>query len=120
MTSRLVAACRFGPQLANEANLSPRLTTLNSRPMSMPSSVRSNFGLVARLIQTFFILLLVARAPGVLRADTALIPAGAIWKYLDNGSNQATAWRGTSFSDAAWVSGSAELGYGDGDEATVV
>ncbi|HET6409044.1 MAG TPA: metallophosphoesterase, partial [Chthoniobacteraceae bacterium] len=59
-----------------------------------------------------------------LRADTTLIPAGAIWKYLDNGSDQGTAWRGTTFSDSTWASGAAELGYGDGSEgrpeATVV
>src|SRR5439155_4651059 len=30
------------------------------------------------------------------------------------------AWRASAFSDAAWASGPAELGYGDGDEATVV
>lgn len=54
------------------------------------------------------------------RADTSLIAPGAIWKYLDNGSNQGTAWRATGFNDTAWLSGPAELGYGDGDERTVV
>jgi hypothetical protein len=49
-----------------------------------------------------------------------LIPAGAVWKYLDNGSNQGTAWRASSFDDSTWKSGAAQLGYGDGDEATVV
>jgi hypothetical protein len=48
------------------------------------------------------------------------ISTGSTWKYLDNGSNQGTAWRSRSFSDSAWKSGSAQLGYGDGDEATVV
>jgi hypothetical protein len=42
------------------------------------------------------------------------------WKYLDNGSNQGTAWRGVGFDDSTWASGPAELGYGNGDEATVV
>lgn len=42
------------------------------------------------------------------------------WKYLDNGSDQGTAWYGTGFNDTSWASGAAELGYGDGDEATVV
>jgi hypothetical protein len=51
---------------------------------------------------------------------TPLISQGSNWKYLDNGSNQGTAWYGTSFNDASWASGNAELGYGDGDEATVV
>jgi methionine-rich copper-binding protein CopC len=49
-----------------------------------------------------------------------LVAYGSAWKYLDNGTNQGTAWRGTSFNDAAWASGNAQLGYGDGDEATVV
>jgi hypothetical protein len=51
---------------------------------------------------------------------TQLIASGASWKYLDNGSNQGTAWRTLSYSDAAWKTGSSQLGYGDGDEATVV
>lgn len=51
---------------------------------------------------------------------TTLIAQGAQWKYLDNGSDQGTAWRANGFDDSAWASGSAELGYGDGDEATVV
>ena len=48
------------------------------------------------------------------------IPAGDTWKYLDNGSDQGTAWRGPSFSDATWKTGRAQLGYGDGDETTIV
>src|SRR5467141_1189505 len=49
-----------------------------------------------------------------------LVPAGSVWKYLDNGSDQGTAWVAPSFDDSAWASGPAQLGYGDGDEATVV
>jgi hypothetical protein len=49
-----------------------------------------------------------------------LVAAGATWRYLDNGSNQGTAWRATSFDDSAWKQGPAQLGYGDGDEATVI
>jgi hypothetical protein len=45
---------------------------------------------------------------------------GSSWKYLDNGSNQGTQWTGSGFDDASWASGNAELGYGDGDEATIV
>src|SRR5262245_31111648 len=54
------------------------------------------------------------------RAAETLISAGALWKYLDDGSNQGTAWKEPAFDDAAWLSGPAELGYGDGDERTVV
>ncbi len=52
--------------------------------------------------------------------DIVLIPAGSVWKYLDNGVDQGVAWRDQAFDDAAWESGPAELGYGDDDEATVV
>jgi hypothetical protein len=50
--------------------------------------------------------------------EQTLVPACSVWNYLDNGSNQGTAWRAANFNDAAWASGAAELGYGDGDEAT--
>lgn len=53
-------------------------------------------------------------------ADTTLVPLGSTWKYRDDGTNQGTGWRAPAFDDSAWVSGPAELGYGDGDEATVV
>ncbi len=53
-------------------------------------------------------------------AQTTIIPYGSSWKYLDNGTNQGTTWRTTAFNDAAWASGNAQLGYGDGDETTVV
>jgi hypothetical protein len=55
-----------------------------------------------------------------LAAETPLVAADAIWKYLDNGSDPGTAWRATAFNDAGWASGPAQLGYGDGDEATVL
>jgi len=56
-----------------------------------------------------------------LRADTAtLVSTGAVWRFLDNGSNQGSTWQGNSFDDSGWKAGPAQLGYGEGDEATVV
>ena len=52
--------------------------------------------------------------------QTVFIPAGATWKFLDDGSDQDTLWRETGFDDGAWDAGPAQLGYGDGDESTVV
>ncbi|MFT4547081.1 MAG: hypothetical protein ACI9MB_001027, partial [Verrucomicrobiales bacterium] len=51
---------------------------------------------------------------------TTIIAAGSDWKYLDDGSDQGSAWRALGFNDAAWAAGPAELGYGDGAEATEV
>ncbi len=53
-------------------------------------------------------------------AQTTLVSSGDIWKYLDNGSDQGSSWRNPSFNDATWASGPSQLGYGEGDEATVV
>lgn len=52
--------------------------------------------------------------------ETIVFQRGSTWKYLDNGSDQGTAWYATNFNDAAWASGPAELGYGDGNEATTL
>ena len=49
-----------------------------------------------------------------------LSPAGAVWRYLDDGTNPGALWATPGFRDAAWRTGAAQLGYGDGDEATVV
>lgn len=51
---------------------------------------------------------------------TPLVATNSAWKYLDDGSDQGTAWRMATFSDAGWAAGNAELGYGDNDEATKV
>jgi hypothetical protein len=59
-------------------------------------------------------------SPPVTAQQAVLVAAGSTWRYLDDGSNQGTAWRAPTFNDSAWRSGPAQLGYGDGDEATVV
>jgi hypothetical protein len=53
-------------------------------------------------------------------ADQVFLPWFSQWKYLDNGTNQGTAWTGTAFNDASWRSAYAQLGYGDNDENTFV
>lgn len=61
-----------------------------------------------------------AAASPAVAAETVLVPANAVWRYLDNGTNQGSAWRAPSFDDSGWAAGPAELGYGDGGEATTV
>lgn len=53
-------------------------------------------------------------------SQTTIVAYGSSWKYLDNGTNQGTAWRASAFADNTWSSGNGELGYGDSDETTVV
>lgn len=52
--------------------------------------------------------------------DQTVVPAGSEWRYLDNGSNQGTAWRLPGFNDSTWRTGRARLGYGGDGEATVI
>ena len=61
---------------------------------------------------------------GLFQADQTesytLIEEESLWKYLDDGTDQGLAWTYIDFDDSAWSEGNAELGYGDGDEETVV
>jgi hypothetical protein len=49
-----------------------------------------------------------------------LLPSGSVWSYSDTGADLGTFWSQAAFDDNSWPSGQAQLGYGDGDEATVV
>jgi len=51
---------------------------------------------------------------------TTLVEKGSNWKYLDNGTEPAGGWMDAGFDDSAWEEGPAQLGYGDGDEQTLV
>lgn len=53
-------------------------------------------------------------------ATTTLVPAGSDWKYEASGTDLGTAWSQPVYNDSAWSSGPAQLGYGDGDEATKI
>jgi hypothetical protein len=61
-----------------------------------------------------------ALAAGAAEATTTLVPQGSAWKYRDDGAFPGASWTSPGFVDSAWASGPAQLGYGDGDEATVV
>ncbi len=65
------------------------------------------------------------RGPGAIQFDAAitetpLVSSGANWRYRDDGSDQGTPWYAPGFNDNPWNSGPAQLGYGDGDEATAI
>ncbi|MBN1588781.1 MAG: CotH kinase family protein [Pirellulales bacterium] len=52
--------------------------------------------------------------------ETTFIAMDSVWRYNDTGTNLYTAWRQPSYNTSSWATGPAELGYGDGDEETVV
>jgi hypothetical protein len=50
----------------------------------------------------------------------AIIGKEDFWKYNDKGNEPDANWKNSDFDDSGWSEGQAELGYGDGDEKTVV
>lgn len=50
----------------------------------------------------------------------SLVPQRSVWNYLDDQADLGIAWRERSFDDSGWSNGVAPLGFGDGDEATVI
>ena len=46
------------------------------------------------------------------------ITTGHVWKFLDDGSDQDTAWRQNGFDDTSWSEGPSELGYGSDGEGS--
>ncbi|HVR72898.1 MAG TPA: DUF1800 family protein, partial [Planctomycetota bacterium] len=66
---------------------------------------------------------------GVLFDDTTLVGLGSGWKYRKGtaepspdgvSGDPTTAWTTLDFNAAAWLNGSTGIGYGDGDDATVL
>ncbi|MEZ5023838.1 MAG: metallophosphoesterase family protein [Chitinophagales bacterium] len=70
---------------------------------------------------TFYpILCLLICCIGSISAQDVLIDFGSSWKYYDAGNEPSGSWENTGYNDAAWNSGNAQLGYGDGDETTIL
>ena len=50
----------------------------------------------------------------------SLVDLESEWAYNDSGDDLGSDWTATDYDASAWATGAAELGYGDGDETTVV
>src|SRR2546422_5671163 len=74
---------------------------------------------ICPLLVAGFLLTLALPSPAQ-PSTVSLVSPGSVWKYLDNGTDPGTAWPASDFDDSAWAEGEAQLGYGDGDESTVV
>ncbi|MBN8247507.1 MAG: chitobiase/beta-hexosaminidase C-terminal domain-containing protein, partial [Verrucomicrobia bacterium] len=75
----------------------------------------------------------VARSLTVGGAATTVVPAGARWRWFTSAAGlsssdvveghpnwSAADWKHPEFADGVWREGAAQLGYGEGDEATVI
>src|SRR5687767_6723672 len=56
----------------------------------------------------------------VARSQITLISICVVWKYSAQGTDLGADWRLRTFDDSSWVSGLAQLGWGEGDERTVL
>lgn len=61
----------------------------------------------------FFSSLILCVPPFVQADPKALVDTGAIWRFLDDGSNQGFDWIDPWFYDEPWNSGPSPLGYGE-------
>jgi hypothetical protein len=52
-------------------------------------------------------------------AQTTLISKKSSWSYLDDGSNQGTAWVDSGFNDSSWPATTGPFGYGSIAGATI-
>ncbi|MBL7935729.1 MAG: DUF839 domain-containing protein, partial [Bacteroidia bacterium] len=55
-----------------------------------------------------------------IKNDSVVVAANSTWKYNDQGVAQTSQWVDLGFDDALWNSGNGVLGYGNGDETTVL
>lgn len=53
-------------------------------------------------------------------APGTLVPAGSTWSYRDDGVAPSASWTDAGYDASSWRSGPAQLGFGDGDERTVL
>jgi hypothetical protein len=60
----------------------------------------------------------VALLPALGDTTETAVPRGSVWRYST--AAQSTGWASPIFDDSTWPSGTTQIGYGDGDEATVV
>ncbi|MDP2387279.1 MAG: metallophosphoesterase [Bacteroidota bacterium] len=70
-------------------------------------------------MKKFFTAIILLASVGVYPAQTTLVSSGSSWKYF-TGSFPGAGWNASSFNDGSWSSGPSQLGFGEGDEATVI
>ena len=55
-----------------------------------------------------------------LRVPEVVVRVGDVWKYFKGTAAPPAAWNTIAFDDASWLGGPTGIGYGDGDDATVL
>ncbi len=107
-----------GLKQSAETTVTINVTSVPDVPAAVADTYRTTIGTA---------LVVSATAPGTSSPVTLITAApettggvaqpGDLWKYLDNGTDQGTAWQAVGFDDSAWKEGAGELGYGDSAES---
>jgi len=76
------------------------------------------------MLKNLFLLSWVLFLLQAVQAQTTLIPSGSNWAYYDSGNEPVDQgsldWNDISYNASTWSTGNAHLGYGDGDETTLI
>ncbi len=92
--------------------------TFESDVTQVALTIRASLDLPAAIPDTYMV-----RTGDVLLTGLpteSAVETGSTWQFLDDGTNQDVAWRDQDFDDSSWISGAAQLGYGDGDEQSLI
>jgi hypothetical protein len=93
-----------------DATADPTTTTTSTSTSTSTSTTTSTTSTTTTTTTT-------TTPPGAVQT---VFDAGAVWRFTEDGLDRGTAWRARNYDDATWRSGPGQLGYGDGDEATVM
>ncbi|MDA7681924.1 CotH kinase family protein, partial [Verrucomicrobiales bacterium] len=52
------------------------------------------------------------RIAEISNGETNFLPAGSLWRYLDNGKDLGTEWREVNYNDLEWLAGDTPAGFG--------
>ena len=89
---------------------------LNSSTNTLLSGLPVTFTAVPNIGQTFAYWVITSNQTA---SAVSLSAAGSVWHYTVP-TNGIAGWTSKTFNDTAWLSGPGQLGYGDGDESTVI
>lgn len=110
----LLVACSEAPSLPDAARVDVALDVTSPTDLAAPLDVAADLGATSDAADV------VTPPPDVPSAPLreTLVPEGARWRYRDDGADPGMTWTQPDFIDRAWREGPAQLGFGDGDEAT--